>query len=107
VRRRRPPVADSGLIHIGDGRYRRPIQATIDQPAQQPASGAPGERNSRVIPQDVKIQVTVRDNGMCVQCGSVEDIHFDHMIPWSKGGSNSVNNIQLLCGPCNRRKGAR
>lgn len=69
--------------------------------------GAPGERNSRVIPQDVKIAVTVRDQGKCVQCGSREDLHYDHKIPWSRGGASTVNNIQLLCGRCNRRKGAR
>jgi HNH endonuclease len=70
------------------------------------APGAPGERNSRIIPQDVKIAVSVRDQGKCVQCGSAEDLHFDHKVPWSRGGANTVNNIQLLCGPCNRRKGA-
>ena len=74
--------------------------------APAPARGAVGERNSRVIPQDVKIAVAVRDQGKCVQCGSAEDLHYDHKIPWSRGGSNTVNNIQLLCGPCNRRKGA-
>lgn len=73
---------------------------------QPPARGAVGERNSRVIPQNVKIQVSVRDQGECVQCGSSEDLHYDHKIPWSRGGANTVNNIQLLCGPCNRRKGA-
>jgi hypothetical protein len=71
-----------------------------------PVRGAVGERNSRVIPQDVKIAVSVRDQGRCVQCGSTEDLHYDHKIPWSRGGTNTVNNIQLLCGPCNRRKGA-
>jgi 5-methylcytosine-specific restriction endonuclease McrA len=71
-----------------------------------PPRGATGERNSRIIPQDVKIAVSVRDQGMCVQCGSREDLHYDHKIPWSKGGSNTVNNIQLLCGCCNRAKGA-
>jgi HNH endonuclease len=75
-------------------------------PASAPGRGAPGERNSRVIPQDVKIAVSVRDQGKCVQCGSTEDLHFDHKVPWSRGGTNTVNNIQLLCGPCNRRKGA-
>ena len=71
-----------------------------------PVRGAAGERTSRVIPQDVKIAVAVRDQGKCAQCGSAEDIHYDHKIPWSKGGANTVNNIQLLCGDCNRRKGA-
>lgn len=65
-----------------------------------------GERNTRSIPQDVKIQVAVRDQGRCRQCGSAQDLHYDHVIPWSRGGANTVNNIQLLCGPCNRRKGA-
>jgi hypothetical protein len=71
-----------------------------------PVRGAIGERNTRRIPQDVKIAVSVRDQGRCVQCGSMEDLHYDHKIPWSKGGANTVNNIQLLCGTCNRRKGA-
>jgi hypothetical protein len=71
-----------------------------------PVRGAVGERNTRSIPQDVKIAVSVRDQGRCVQCGSAQDLHYDHKIPWSKGGANTANNIQLLCGPCNRRKGA-
>jgi 5-methylcytosine-specific restriction endonuclease McrA len=65
-----------------------------------------GERNTRVIPQDVKIAVAARDGGRCRQCGSSENLHYDHVIPWSKGGANTVANIQLLCGPCNWRKGA-
>jgi hypothetical protein len=65
-----------------------------------------GERNTRSIPQDVKIAVAARDGGRCRQCGSATKLHFDHVIAWSKGGANTVANIQLLCGPCNRRKGA-
>jgi hypothetical protein len=73
-----------------------------------PGSQAPlGERNTRSIPQDVKIAVAARDGGKCRQCGSIAELHYDHVIPWSKGGANTVSNIQLLCGPCNRRKGAK
>lgn len=65
-----------------------------------------GQRNSRTIPQDVKIAVAARDGGRCRQCGSAEDLHYDHVIPWSKGGANTASNIQLLCGYHNRVKGA-
>jgi HNH endonuclease len=72
-----------------------------------PGTPAPlGERNSRTIPQDVKIAVAARDGGRCRQCGSTQDLHYDHVIPWSKGGANTASNIQLLCGYHNRLKGA-
>ncbi len=57
------------------------------------------------IPDDVKIFVWRRDGGKCVRCGSKENLEFDHIIPISKGGSNTARNIQLLCERCNREKG--
>ena len=56
------------------------------------------------IPQDVKDKVWNRDNGKCIQCGSNENLEFDHIIPLSKGGANTYRNIQLLCEHCNRSK---
>jgi hypothetical protein len=61
-------------------------------------------RGSRSIPQSVKIAVAVRDEGRCVYCGSIERLQYDHVIPWSKGGDSSVDNIQLLCGSHNASK---
>jgi len=61
----------------------------------------------RQIPSDVKRTVWVRDGGCCVLCGSNVNIHYDHDVPVSKGGSNDVKNIRLLCQQCNLRKGAR
>lgn len=58
------------------------------------------------IAQDVKILVWQRDGGRCVNCGSQSDLEFDHIIPIAMGGSNTARNLQLLCEPCNRRKGA-
>ena len=59
---------------------------------------------SRRISQKVKDQVWNRDQGKCVECGSKEKLEFDHIIPFSKGGSNTYRNIQLLCENCNRTK---
>jgi 5-methylcytosine-specific restriction endonuclease McrA len=59
----------------------------------------------RVIPTSVKLEVCKRDGGRCVKCGATDDLHFDHIIPWSKGGSsNTADNIQLLCGKHNLEK---
>ena len=63
---------------------------------------------SRRIPTDVKRLVWERDGGKCVECGFQKDLHFDHIIPWSKGGSSiDSNNIQILCGKHNLKKSGR
>jgi HNH endonuclease len=58
------------------------------------------------IPESVRHEVWRRDQGRCVDCGSKEQLEFDHIIPLSRGGSNTVRNIELRCEPCNRKKGA-
>ncbi|MFF2556678.1 HNH endonuclease [Nocardia sp. NPDC058058] len=58
------------------------------------------------IPDDVKHLVWTRDQGCCRKCGSNVELQFDHVIPVSMGGASTPENLQILCGPCNRRKGA-
>lgn len=61
----------------------------------------------RHISQEVKDLVWNRDNGQCRECSSNQKLEFDHIIPFSKGGSNTYRNIQLLCEPCNRKKSSK
>lgn len=58
------------------------------------------------IPESVRHAVWRRDEGRCRACGSQERLEFDHMVPHSKGGSDTERNLQLLCETCNRRKSA-
>jgi hypothetical protein len=62
---------------------------------------------SRLIPQHVKQQVWARDGGRCVKCGIAHALEFDHIIPHSRGGASTVDNVQVLCRPCNLEKGDR
>ena len=61
--------------------------------------------HDRVIPSAVKLEVWKRDKGTCVKCGSKQNLHFDHVIPYSQGGSSrDAKNIQILCSVHNLQK---
>jgi 5-methylcytosine-specific restriction endonuclease McrA len=50
----------------------------------------------RIIPTDIKLEVWKRDNGKCVTCGASDELHFDHILPFSKGGTSvKVENVSF------------
>jgi len=62
--------------------------------------------HNRYIPGEVMQEVYIRDSGKCIECGSEDNLHYDHKIPFSKGGSSKdARNIQLLCARHNLSKG--
>jgi hypothetical protein len=64
--------------------------------------------HKRVIPSNVKQAVWKRDNGRCVLCGSQDNLHFDHELPFSKGGTSlTTKNVRLLCMKHNLEKSAK
>lgn len=81
--------------------------ARIDRAQAIVAMGLQPHRAARgVIPDDVKQLVFTRDGGRCRNCGSNVELQFDHIIPVALGGNSEPENLQLLCGTCNRRKGS-
>ncbi len=69
--------------------------------SEEAVTGARRER----IPEEVRLFVWTRDEGRCVRCSAEDDLQFDHVIPFARGGGNAPENIQVLCGACNRAKG--
>jgi hypothetical protein len=92
------------LVRSSSIKRARKIQRAVEM--SQVHSGLGNVRQDRQsIPDEVKHLVWNRDGGCCANCGASSDLQYDHVIPLALGGSNSLNNLQLLCGPCNRRKG--
>lgn len=61
--------------------------------------------HNRMIPTSVKLEVWKRDKGKCAECGSSDNLHFDHILPFAKGGTSlKAENIQLLCARHNLQK---
>lgn len=90
-------VSDTRIVHailMGIVRRHKLLHQPTDASADQ----------SRHIAASVRREVHIRDGGRCVQCGATSSLHYDHILPFSRGGGNTVENIQILCGPCNIRK---
>ena len=64
--------------------------------------------HNRLIPSSVKVEVWKRDRGECVICGEKDNLHYDHDLPFSKGGSSlTAKNIRLLCARHNLKKSSK
>ena len=64
-----------------------------------------GEQPKRPkIPREVVDAVYTRDGGRCVYRGSTQNLQLDHIIPFSRGGATTLENLQLLCQKCNIEK---
>jgi 5-methylcytosine-specific restriction endonuclease McrA len=89
------------LVHERETRQQRKLERAH---ATMRSEASPRRRDP--IPRDVRLTVFTRDEGRCVECASSFDIQYDHVIPVALGGATSVENLQILCADCNRRKGA-
>ena len=110
----RPGIwADNGLFHLvdswreNDGRRSVFKFKLIALKEEQEIRRTPISINARrrIIPTTIKLAVWKRDGGKCVECGATDELHFDHDLPYSKGGTSLTEaNIQLLCARHNLQK---
>jgi hypothetical protein len=109
---------DNGYFHLVDSWEEQDANRSVfkfkliavesdesDQAAE--AAALDEEHRRRLIPSSVKQQVWKRDQGKCVECGASDELHFDHVVPFSKGGTSlTAENVQLLCARHNLQKSA-
>lgn len=74
---------------------------------QFPEPRAKDGYQKKPIPPQLRKQVLERDAYRCKQCEDWHNLHVDHIIPESKGGPTTLENLQVLCRTCNLRKGNR
>lgn len=84
----------------------------IDQPnVKHPNEDGKVERFAKRLGgkqrQILKEKLIERDGEKCVNCGSKANLSIDHITPRSKGGTHELDNLQLLCRPCNNEKHAK
>lgn len=65
------------------------------------------QRKRNAIPQTMRWEIYRRDGYKCVYCGGKLDLHLDHVVPYSRGGEDSYDNLVTACRNCNLSKGAR
>jgi hypothetical protein len=94
-------LIDAKIVSDGD----RKVCRFFLRPAKAPFRSEPFLKITRAIPTHVKVEVWKRDQGKCVICGSKDNLHFDHDVPYSKGGSSiTAKNVRLLCARHNLSK---
>ncbi|HEX3692639.1 MAG TPA: HNH endonuclease signature motif containing protein [Solirubrobacteraceae bacterium] len=80
----------------------------LEQQLQSARSLMRAEENGRPtrapVAEELRRAVFERDGGCCVECGERFDLQYDHILPVALGGATTFENLQLLCGRCNRRK---
>jgi HNH endonuclease len=94
-------------IETRDGRklFKFRLEISPEQGITRYADARVDLPHDRLIPSAVKLDVWKRDHGRCVKCGSINNLHFDHILPYSKGGSSLVaQNVQILCARHNLEK---
>ena len=84
-----------------------PVEETNTEIASEPEI-IYKHKTKRLPSERLKVQVLMRDGNKCKLCGITvtgENIHFDHIKPWSKGGETVLENLQVLCEAYNLAKG--
>ncbi len=107
----------ASLFHVDPGKLE--IDLLVDRgwlevlPVTEGSVTEPGQDErmanwaSRYVSDKTRKQLMEKAGHKCPQCGSTEKLEVDHIVPISRGGNGNVENLQILCRSCNRKKRTR
>jgi hypothetical protein len=99
------------LSHTGSGLFSSTARHAVDDPPMFGITAALGsmfgavesDRKNRGVPKALRLTVIARD-GCCVYCGSTTQLQCDHVVPFSRGGTTTIDNLVAACRSCNTSK---
>lgn len=94
---------DRGISRLGD-ELASLVPVLSANPQRHQITRSRAEHNRAPIPHKDRVFVYQRDNFRCVQCSASYPLTLDHIVPWSAGGSDDVDNLRTLCWPCNHHR---
>jgi 5-methylcytosine-specific restriction endonuclease McrA len=107
------PTPPEKWLHLGpflpDGRWTAAIPSRAWYEWHWARGIDPDAKRERLNPW-LRVQVIERDGYVCGLCGDdvdPDDVHIDHIMPWSRGGKHELSNLQVAHSTCNLRKGNR
>lgn len=127
---RRPDPEEIGIVRLeGDGDFRSKECIKLLEQAEKDVarlmadddvtnktgiypyvlSGEEKHLHIRMFDNAIRRSVYEQQKHQCLACGKLfplEEMDADHITPWSKGGQTTIENCQMLCKSCNRKKGA-
>lgn len=97
---------DYEIYQMSDAEFVKYIRDLAKNPAYTYCDVSPARYAWSLIRKAKSKEVYTKDIHACKQCGSTENLEIDHIVPLARGGSNELDNLQILCKKCNRRKWA-
>lgn len=83
---------------------KRRLEQKVQSARSLMRAGEDGRPTRVAVPTELRRAVFERDGGRCVECDGAFDLQYDHILPVAHGGATTLQNLQILCADCNRRK---
>jgi len=98
---------NQNIAELSDRQWREMVEAQLRDSRNWHCDPKPERRAWNSVRKTMTEKVLARDPHMCANCGSINELEIDHIIPLARGGTNDLDNLRILCKKCNQQKWAK